>query len=185
MSQIGAIWTHFLTIFRIHKPAGPEGPPGVKHFDLFAHLPYDPINLIMNPPTLAVGVWEQTNPVSLQSFRRLPPAFRRGEKLSSGILRASFGPPFDILGPWGREKGRFYRYQPRQPSELQTSSTKPTPSAFRASDVCRLPLDGVKSPLRASFGPPSGRLSTSWGPGAVKMRHLAWEGWKKARFYWF
>ena len=35
-SLIDAIWTHFATIFRIRKPAGPGGPPGVKHFDVLS-----------------------------------------------------------------------------------------------------------------------------------------------------
>ena len=163
------------------RPATRVTIPQPQYYNLLIRVWFEIFKKSADPRRRRVG----TNPdVSLQSFRRLPPAFSRGEKLSSGILRASFGPPFDILGPWGREKGRFYRYQPRQPSELQTSSTKPTPSAFRAADVCRLPLVGVKSPLRASFGPPpaAASFSTSWGPGAVKIRHLAWEGWKTADF---
>ena len=45
--EIGAIWTCFVAIFRIYKPAGPGGPQGVKHFDLLAHLPMPP----PQPPT--------------------------------------------------------------------------------------------------------------------------------------
>ena len=85
-----------------------------------------------NPPTLAVGVWDQTQPypvslqsfirVSLQNFRRLPFGHQTQPypvSLQSFIRvslqsfrRLPFGPPFDTPGPWGREGWKNGRFQP-------------------------------------------------------------------------